>query len=63
MPNSELKKIKKEYNKIMTLEKISMVSKFQNEEHNKEVYFEKFSMYNKSYKIKPTLNSYILKEK
>ena len=59
MLNSGLKKIVREYNKIMSLKKNSIVPKIQ----NKEVYFEKFSMYNKFYKIEPTLNSHILKEK
>ena len=59
MSNSELRKFKKEYKKIMSLKKISIVPKIQ----NKPLYFEKFSMYNKFYKIEPTLNSHILKEK
>ncbi|GIM57533.1 hypothetical protein CAPN006_19250 [Capnocytophaga canimorsus] len=57
----DLKKIQKEYDKILRFREIKSF-KVSQKEYKEEIYFEKLSIYNKSYKIKPTLSSFILKK-
>lgn len=58
--DKKLKTINKEYEKIVTLKNVNI---FSQKGVYQRVYFEKLSIYNKSYKIKPTLSSFIIKDK